>query len=79
MEHGTTNDSLTTSAAAISPSSCTEQHGRPCSPPAAELEAKEKFRADREEWLAHRRAGGGIQVKIVTATGGFVSTEGENN
>lgn len=47
------------------------RQGRPCSPPAAEAVAKAQFQADREEWLAQRRAGGGIQATVVTATGGF--------
>ena len=49
-----------------------DQHGRPCSPPAAELQAKAQFKADREEWLAQRRAGGGIQATVVQASGGFL-------
>ena len=48
-----------------------QQNNRPCSPPAAEQAAKAKFQADREEWLAQRRAGGGIQATVVSATGGF--------
>ena len=53
------------------------QNGRPCSPPVAEREAKAKFKADREEWLAQRKAGGGIQAKVVEASGGFAAGEGE--
>ena len=54
---------------------CKNQQGRPCSPPAAEREAKEKFKADREEWLAQKNAGGGIQARVVTAVGGFATGE----
>jgi hypothetical protein len=65
-------DSETDTSALTQKQQDQEQHGRPCSPPAAELQAKAQFKADREEWLAQRRAGGGIQATVVQASGGFL-------
>jgi hypothetical protein len=50
-----------------------DSQARPCSPPAAELAAKSEFKKNVLEWRAQRAAGGGVQAKVVEATGGFTS------